>query len=543
VKDKDFNAINHAYNNFEQKLKVTKEQIEDLVYDRISIKDLIDAGCLEYIAADEVDEILCCEDPETFEKYRHDPFHTFTHVQLPASVYGISTLTQPGLNHNPSARIAYQAAHGNQAGGIQDYSNKFEKELFNQYMVTNPILRTISYNYTLPNGISTGVAIASCMFSNEEDSYEQSQTAVAIGLFYGVKSTVIDRLMIPTSESLRDPASVGCTPNKRANYTKIAGRQPPMVKVGDILNKGDVMMYIVKQGPDKKYTDTSLIYRGDETCIVDGIAKTQPAKGTVWRFKIRLFRPAIQQDKYSSRHGQKGIVGGLYTRADMICNKYGMAPVFVGNPHAFPTRMTVAQIIEQTISKAAAIKGINVDGTAYNKLDIDEARDYLSKKGFNPNVSEVFYNRYGGRINNPILYGPIFMQRIQKFAMDLRYNVVYPKLNVMTQQPTRGVSDDGGIKLGEMERDVLITHGAAAVIENTFINNSDPLELHVCIKCNYKMQIFASDRRNSKCANCGSMFIDQAVQTSYTTNLLLNEIQFMGVNTQIYTEPYLKVND
>jgi DNA-directed RNA polymerase II subunit RPB2 len=540
--ENDYKKINEAYNNFEQKLLMTKEDVDDLISDKKTIKNLISEGKIEYLCCDELDEMYICSDPETFDTYKNNPCYTYTHVQLPASVKGLATNIQCYLQNNPAPRAAYQAAHGKQAGGWQDYFNKFEKELFHQYLISNPIISTISNNYTLPNGISIGLAIATLNMSNEEDGHEFSSTAASLGAFYGIKYTVIERLLL-TSEEVRNPKTIDCVIDANTNYNGIIKEWPPMIKIGSIVKKDDALICIVKQTTGtKKFKDETLVYKSDEIGVVDDIVKTQTVKGILYKIKIRLFRPVVQKDKFSTRHGQKGIIGGFYSRADLLANKHGMSPVKISNPHAFPTRMTIAQLIEMLVSKASVIRGITKDGTGFNKAPVEESMAYLEETGMNPNCTEVFYNNRGKRIKNEIFYGPIFVQRIQKFAQDMKYSVTNPKRSVMTQQPTQGMTNDGGLKLGEMERDVMLSHGAMGVGENKLILDSDPFTIHICIKCNAKMKIYDKKRTNSRCSNCAEQFLDQAVQTSYTSNLVLSEMEFMRIKPGFTIEPYIKIN-
>jgi DNA-directed RNA polymerase beta subunit len=539
----DIKAFKHALANFKQDILMTPAEMEDLFRGKLTIQQLIDQGKIEMLAADEALDMHICSRPELLIAHGTDPLYQFTHLQMPASIYGISTLSQCFLPNNPATRAAYQAAQGKQAGGYQDIQNKFEKEIFAQYVITNPNVTTLTYNFTPPNGINAGLAIASHRSGNEEDSYEFSLAAAAAGAFDGAKLHVIDRIL-RDGESIADPQQHSIALNAQWNYEKARANKPYIIPVGSYVTKGTVLVCIVKvdlSSSTNKFTDESLVYDRKEPAIVDAVINNPTAVGMQYKIKVRFFRPLISMDKMSTRHGQKGVLGTGHDRADIMRNRWGMSPVIIANPHAFPTRMTIAQLIEMIVSKWASIKGMTVDATAFNSVDLEPILKELKDYGFNPDGTEVMFNDAGQRINTPIMYCPLFIQRLQKFAMDAEYVVKNPKRNSLTQQAAQGKVKNGGIRFGEMEFGVFIAQGVCSLIEEKTKKDSDDFTIHVCYKCGSICNYYRDRTGQVECPVCREQAAVHAFNTSYTSNLLFNEVNFLNMETLLYTKPYDKI--
>ena len=202
-------------------------------------------------------------------------------------------------------------------------------------------------------------------------------------------------------------------------------------------------------------------------------------------YTLRFNRNPVIGDKFSSRHGQKGVLSFLWPEEDMpYSERTGMRPDILINPHAFPSRMTIGMLVESTASKAGAMVGKFIDATPFqNKAStpVDIYEKILIENGFARCGSEVMVNSYSGKQFEVGIYlGIVYYQRLRhmvriffvlvsmlKFLFQIsdKYQVrsLGPN-NPLTHQPIKGRKAGGGIRFGEMERDSLLAHGVANLV-------------------------------------------------------------------------------
>jgi intein/homing endonuclease/ribosomal protein L37AE/L43A len=175
---------------------------------------------------------------------------------------------------------------------------------------------------------------------------------------------------------------------------------------------------------------------------------------TICKVRIRTFRKPVIGDKLSSRHGQKGTIGNIIPEMDMPFTKSGQRPDIIINPHAIPSRMTIAQLKETLLGKVLLELGLFGDGTSFGELDVYTIRNELLKLGYENNGNELLYNGLSGeQIESEIFMGPAFYQRLKHMVNDKQHSrSIGPMVN-LTRQPAEGRSRDGGLRFGEMERD------------------------------------------------------------------------------------------
>ena len=199
--------------------------------------------------------------------------------------------------------------------------------------------------------------------------------------------------------------------------------------------------------------------------------------------------PAIG-DKFSSRHGQKGVLSILWPQEDMPFSESGISPDIIINPHAFPSRMTIGMLVESMAGKSGALHGTFQDATPFSfhesgdKVSIDYFGEQLQAAGYNYYGSEALYSGVSGCVLQADLYiGVVYYQRLRHMVSD-KYQVrATGQVNPLTRQPIKGRKKGGGIRLGEMERDSLLSHGAAFLLQDRLLNCSDRHIAYACCRC------------------------------------------------------------
>ena len=205
-------------------------------------------------------------------------------------------------------------------------------------------------------------------------------------------------------------------------------------------------------------------------------------------YTIRYPRNPVIGDKFSSRHGQKGVLSVIWPQEDMPFTETGITPDIIINPHAFPSRMTIGMLIESLAGKGGSLNGEFIDVTPCEKYEDDDAVDYygreLVKHGYNYYGNEVMYSGIQGEMMKVDIYmGLVYYQRLRHMVSDKSQARATGPYDVLTHQPVKGRKKMGGIRFGEMERDSLLAHGASFCLNDRLMKCSDYSEGYVCCKC------------------------------------------------------------
>jgi DNA-directed RNA polymerase II subunit RPB2 len=244
----------------------------------------------------------------------------------------------------------------------------------------------------------------------------------------------------------------------------------------------------------------------------------------------------------NSRHGQKGTCGILLKGSDMCHTKHGLTPDIILNPNAIPSRMTIGQLIECLIGKVAILRREEADGTPFEERNIDAIKKQLGELGYRHDCTEYMYNGMTGEMMNvPIFIGPTYYNRLKHMVQDKVHARARGPRTLLTRQAPEGRSRDGGLRVGEMERDAIAAHGLARFLKEKLMDNSDIYATYVCGKCGLFAQ--RANRRNNKkfpqdtdiyfCQPCNNFNDIHKVVIPYAFKLMLHELMSMCIAPRI----------
>jgi DNA-directed RNA polymerase I subunit RPA2 len=268
----------------------------------------------------------------------------------------------------------------------------------------------------------------------------------------------------------------------------------------------------------------------------------------MFTIKYRIPRSPNIGDKFSSRHGQKGVLSQKWPATDMPFTESGMQPDIIINPHAFPSRMTIGMFVESLAGKSGALHGIAQDSTPFKFNEDNTAGDYFGKQlkaaGYNYHGNEPMYSGITGEeLAADIYIGVVYYQRLRHMVND-KYQVrTTGKISELTHQPIKGRKKGGGIRVGEMERDSLLAHGSAFLLQDRLFNCSDYTQTSICRECGSFLSTMSTIRKMGfesrvRCRRCA----EEA--TGFEDDGLIWEDglggRFVGgANTTIVAVPYV----
>jgi len=540
-------------NETSSKLKITKQNIRDLTDQKMKFDDLVDNGVIEFLDVEEEESSMIAMKITDLVNNRHY-CTTYTHCEIhPAMILGVAASIIPFPDHNQSPRNVYQSAMGKQAIGI--YSTNFNMRMdtlsYLLFYPQKPLVVTQSMEFlkfkALPAGINAIVAIMCYTGYNQEDSVIMNQSSIDRGLFrsaffrtYTSEQRIESKLK---NEQFEVPDRRQVSKYRMGNYGKLdcEGLIPPGTKVrGDdiIIGKTGLIQYDEddeKAGIIKRKTDLSEAIRPSEEGTIESVMLTTNRSGyTIAKVKCRSVRIPQIGDKFASRHGQKGTIGMTYRQEDMPFTMEGITPDIIVNPHAIPSRMTIGHLIECLNSKVAALRGLEGDSTPFTSVTVDRIANHLHQLGYQKHGNETIFNGFTGRkVDMLIFFGPTYYQRLKHMVDDKIFSRARGPVQILTRQPTEGRARSGGLRFGEMERDCMISHGAALFLKERLMDVSDKYRVHVCQTCG----LFAVADIDSQTFRCNLCKEDSAgiVQATipYACKLLFQELMAMHITPRI----------
>tara|TARA_B110000483_G_scaffold243643_1_gene334767 strand:- start:8 stop:3568 length:3561 start_codon:yes stop_codon:yes gene_type:complete len=531
------------------KLKNKKMKWIDLFLDIFDENNTV----LEYIDAAEQNSSMIAMKPRDLIKIKENYVYKYTHCEIhPSTIFGILASCIPFPEHNQSPRNTYQCAMGKQAMGmyVTNYNQRMDKTAYVLTYPMRPLVDTRVMNILnlnkVPSGSQVIVAIMTHTGYNQEDSILFNQGAIDRGLFLAtIYQTEKDE-----EKKIHGDEEIRCKPDKSktkgikfGNYDKVNSNG--VIPENTLVENRDVI--ISKVSPIKnarndhtkvmKYEDQSRIYRtkGEEAYIDKNYIERNGDGYNFCKVRIRLIRKPVIGDKFSSRHGQKGTIGNIIPECDMPFMENGMRPDIIINPHAIPSRMTIAQLKETLLGKVLLELGLFGDGTSFGNFDIKDICKLLQDVGYESKGNELMYNGLTGeQIESSIFVGPVFYQRLKHMVADKHHSrSIGPMVN-LTRQPAEGRSRDGGLRYGEMERDCMCSHGASRFNKGRLYDASDSFSVNVCNKCGM-IAAYNDKQHIHHCKTCNNRSDFAYVEIPYACKLMFQELITMNIAPRLIT--------
>ncbi len=526
------------------KSKLTKDHIEDIKRGKIKWSDLINQGSIEYLDTEEEEDAYIALKPENLTQ-------DHTHLELdPTIILGLATSMVPFPEFDRGDRVNFGGKMIGQSIGV--YATNFPLRvdtkanilIYSQVPLIKTHINDVVSDENHPGGQNVTLAIMSFMGYNMEDAVIINKSSIERGAFWSYLFRTYEAEEKRYLGGQEDVIAIP-EPGVRGYPGEDAYKHLPEDGIASIetsLKSGDII--VAKTSPlrflgglDQFITglenirETSVKLRHGESGIVDRVFITESSEGNkLVKVVLRDLKKPELGDKFASRHGQKGVIGLAVPQEDLPFTEEGIVPDIIFNPHGVPSRMTIGQLLEAISGKVAALTGKRLSSPAFHPLLEDELRKTLTDFGFNNNGTETMFDgKSGKQFDNPIFIGNIYYQKLDHLVSNKIYARSKGPVTLLTKQPTEGKSKMGGLRLGEMEKDCLIAHGASLLLKERF--DSDKTFVPFCKDCG--MDAINDRIKNKKfCPTCdGSKIVD--VEMSYAFKLLLDELKSMLIYPKV----------
>ncbi len=541
-------------------VKLTEEHLEKLRKREITWKELEEEGVIEFLDAEEEDNALIAPSLEEFYSLPEEERKKYTHVELdPAAIFGTCCSIIPWPETNSAPRNTMGTNMSRQALGFYAANHPLRTDTRGHllYYPQEPIVETrgieaFDYNER-PAGQNFVVAVLTYEGYNMEDAIIMNESAIERGLArsFFFKTFEDEARMYPGG--MKDKFGIP-EPGVRGYRSEEAYKhlgEDGIAEVGERVEGRDVIIgktspprfleeFRPEELPAEERREASTAIRHTDSGVVDAVFITETSDGhTLVKVRIRDERVPELGDKFSSRHGQKGVIGMIVPEEDMPFTEDGITPDLILNPHALPSRETMGHIFEMLAGKAGALLGEKIDATAFTsdpKKAYEELKKALKELGFEPTGKEVMYDgRTGQKLEAEVFVGVCLYRKLYHMVKDKYHARSRGPVQVLTRQPTEGRAREGGLRFGEMERDDLVAWGASLFLKERLLDESDLYEAFVCPNCGELCYVHAATGRTI-CPVCGEVRAEEA-ETSYAFKILLDELKAFCMDARLEVAP------
>ena len=525
--------------------KLTPEMINKLEKNEMTFNELVEKGIIEYLDANEEENSYVALNEKQLTKEH-------THLEIdPITILGIITSLVPYANFGQSARLNRGSKTQKQGLGLYatNYLTRIDTDVSILHYPQRPIVQSFMHDVIKyqkhPSGQNVVIALMSFDGYNMLDSIVMNKGSVERGLSrstyfrpYSVEELrysggMTDEIGIPDKEVK------GYKSEEDYKFLEDDGIVYPEAKVGNddvIIGKsspprflGEVEEFSIAANTRR---ESSVTIRQGEEGVVDMVILTENEEGNkLVRARLRNERGPEAADKFASRQGQKGVIGLIVPQADIPFTASGIVPDLIFSPHSIPSRMTVNYLIEIIGGKVGALAGRYIDGTTFGAESEKDLRMYLKQLGFRENGTEAMYSGITGeRFKATIFIGSSYYLKLKYMVANKIHARASGRIQLLTRQPIEGRSKGGGLRLGEMEKDCCVAHGASLLLKERF--DSDKQKMYVCESCGM-LGIYDSMRAKAYCIKCGLNTEITAVEMSYAFKLLMDELKSLGIYPKI----------
>lgn len=521
--------------------KLTPEMIAKLEKNELTFKDLVEKGVIEYLDANEEENAYVALNEKQLTKEH-------THMEIePIIILGIVTSLVPYANFGQSARLNRGSKTQKQGLGVYatNYPIRIDTDVSILHYPQRPIVQSFMHDVIKyrkhPAGQNVVIALMSFDGYNMLDAIVVNKGSIERGLSrstyfrpYTVEELrysggMTDEIGIPDKEVkgyksehdyrfLEEDGIIYPEAKVDADDVIIGKSSPPRFL-------GEVEEFSIAANTRR---ESSVAIRQGEEGIVDMVIVTENEEGNkIVRARLRNERVPEPGDKFASRQGQKGIVGLIVPNADVPFTSSGIVPDLIFSPHSIPSRMTVNYLIEIIGGKVGALAGRYIDGTTFSAESEKDLRSYLKQLGFRENGTETMYSGITGKkFKATIFIGGSYYLKLKYMVANKMHARASGRIQLLTRQPIEGRSKGGGLRLGEMEKDCFVAHGASLLLKERF--DSDKHRMYVCESCGM-LGIYDSMRGKTHCIKCGPNTEITSVEMSYAFKLLMDELKALGI--------------
>ena len=523
------------------KSSLNEEHIRKLQDGSLHWNDLLKQGIIEFLDATEEEMALVA-----LEETDLTPEHT--HMEISSlDILGVTTALVPFGNFNQGVRLTQGSKNQKQAVGFYaaNYYMRMDMDVNLLHYAQKPVVTTLMYDVLdydkHPCGMNVTVAIMSYKGYNMEDAIVVNGGSIDRGLGRSTYYRPIEAEELRYSGGLMDEIVV---PDKdvrgfRSEHDYRLLEPDGLVSPESRVAEGDVV--IGKTSPPRFLSGTdeynlatnyrresSMSLKHGEQGIVDFVMLTENEEGNkLVQVRLRDNRIPEIGDKFTSRHGQKGVISLIVPQNDMPFTASGITPDILFSPHGIPSRMTVSHLLELVSGKTGALGGRYIDGTMFNSEPERDIREELQQCGFRENGAETMYNgETGEAFHVRIFVGNMYYLRLKHMVANKVHSRARGPIQLLTRQPTEGKAKEGGLRLGEMEKDTFIAHGASLLLKERF--DSDKTIVPICENCGL-VAVYDGRKNQSFCPVCKDNVEINHIEMSYAFKLLLDELKSLTI--------------